>query len=331
MTIDKLPSGAYRIRKTVKGKAYSVTVRTDKEPTQSAALLLISAEIERKSANVPTDTLKALCEAYKATRSNICSPSTLKGYATLIRCLPEPYASMKAKDITAKKLQELTNEYAATHSPKSTANMLNFIQAVLKENDVQLRAPTLPKNIKEEPYIPTPEEVGRIFERISGTKYEVPIYLATMGLRRSEICALRMEDLDGCVLTIRRALVPDEHSKLVEKSTKTAKSTRVIKIPPELADLIRQQGYFYNGHPELITRTLKEVQEELGIKHFTLHKLRHFFASYMMQCGFTQKQIQGEVGWSTMYTMTELYQHMMDMDAARSGMAEAIRALMPKK
>ena len=331
MTIDKLPSGSYRIRKTVKGKTYSVTVKSEKEPTQSAALLLISAEIERKAVNVPTDTLNALCEAYKAARSNICSPSTLKGYATLIRCLPEQYANMKAKDLTAKKLQELANEYAETHSPKSTANMLNFIQAVLKENDVILRAPTLPKNIKEEPYIPTPEEVGRIFERIAGTKYEVPIYLATMGLRRSEICALRMEDLDGCRLTIRRALVPDEHNKLVEKCTKTAKSTRVIKIPPALADLIRKQGYIYNGHPELITRTLKDVQDELGITHFTLHKLRHFFASYMMQCGFTQKQIQGEVGWTTMSTMTELYQHMMDMDAARDGMADAIGALMPKK
>ncbi len=206
MTIDKLPSGSYRIRKTVKGKTYSVTVKSEKEPTQSAALLLISAEIERKAVNVPTDTLNALCEAYKAARSNICSPSTLKGYATLIRCLPEQYASMKAKDLTAKKLQELANTYAETHSPKSTANMLNFIQAVLKENDVILRAPTLPQNIKEEPYIPTTEDIRRIYLYVQGTKYEVPFVLAVMGLRRSEICALTLDDLDGRVLTIRRAL-----------------------------------------------------------------------------------------------------------------------------
>ncbi len=327
MTIDKLPSGAYRIRKTVKGKAYSVTVHTDKEPTQSAALLLISAEIERKAVNVPTDTLKALCEAYKATRSNICSPSTLKGYATLIRCLPEQYANMKAKDLTAKKLQELTNEYAATHSPKSTANMVNFIQAVLKENEVILRAPTLPQDIKEEPYIPTADDMKRIFQRIRGTKYEIPITLAAMGLRRSEICALTLDDLDGCVLTIRRAMVPDEHSKLVEKTTKTAKSTRTIVIPQELADKVRDQGYFYKGHPELITRTLGHIQTELGIPHFTLHKLRHFFASYMMQCGYTQKQIQVAGGWSTMYTLTRIYQHEMEMEAARQGMADNINSL----
>lgn len=327
MTIDKLPSGAYRIRKTVKGKAYSVTVRTDKEPTQSAALLLISAEIERKATNIPTDTLKALCEAYKASRSNICSPSTLKGYATLIRCLPEQYANMKAKDLTAKKLQELTNEYAATHSPKSTANMVNFIQAALKENDVILRAPTLPQDIKEEPYIPTADDMKRIFQRIRGTKYEIPITLAAMGLRRSEICALDLSDLDGCVLTIRRAMVPDEHSKLVEKTTKTAKSTRTIVIPQELADKVRDQGYFYNGHPELITRTLGQIQTELNIPHFTLHKLRHFFASYMMQCGYTQKQIQVAGGWSTMYTLTRIYQHEMEMEAARQGMAADINSL----
>lgn len=276
---------------------------------------------------MPRDTLKALCEAYKQSRSNICSPSTLKGYATLIRCLPEQYANMKAKDITTKKLQELANEYAETHSPKSTANMLNFIQAVLKENDVILRSPTLPQNIKEEPYIPTADDMKRIFQHIKGTKYEIPITLAAMGLRRSEICALDLSDLDGCVLTIRRAMVPDEHSKLVEKATKTAKSTRTIVIPQELADKVRQQGYFYKGHPELITRTLGHIQTELGIPHFTLHKLRHFFASYMMQCGYTQKQIQIAGGWSTMYTLTRIYQHEMDMEAARKGMANDIGSL----
>ena len=325
MTIDKLPSGSYRIRQTVDGHAYSITVKN--KPTQSTATRLIAAEIERKAINVPTDTLKALCDAYKAARSNICSPSTLKGYATLIRCIPEQYANMKAKDLTAKKLQELANAYAETHSPKSTANMLNFIQAVLKENDVILRSPTLPQDIKEDPYIPTADDMRRIFQRIRGTKYEIPITLAAMGLRRSEICALDLSDLDGCVLTIRRALVPDEHSKLVEKTTKTAKSTRTIIIPQELADKIRDQGYFYKGHPELITRTLGQIQSELGIPHFTLHKLRHFFASYMMQCGYTQKQIQWAGGWSTMYTLTRIYQHEMDMETARQGMAASINSL----
>ena len=328
MTIDKLPSGSYRIRKTVKGKTYSVTVKSEKEPTQSAALLLISAEIEKKQVNVPTDTLNALCEAYKAARSNICSPSTLKGYATLIRCLPEQYANMKAKDLTAKKLQELANEYAEKHSPKSTANMIHFIQAVLKENDVILRAPTLPQDIKEEPYIPTADDMKRIFQRVRGSKYEIPITLAAMGLRRSEIVCLKLDDLDGCVLTIRRAMVPDEHSKLVEKTTKTAKSTRTIVIPQELADKVRDQGYFYKGHPELITRTLGQIQTELGIPHFTLHKLRHFFASYMMQCGYTQKQIQVAGGWSTMYTLTRIYQHEMEMESAQQGMASEIVTLM---
>lgn len=205
--------------------------------------------------------------------------------------------------------------------------MVHFIQAVLKENDLILRAPTLPQDIKEEPYIPTADDMKRIFQRVRGSKYEIPITLAAMGLRRSEICALTLDDLDGCVLTIRRAMVPDEHSKLVEKTTKTAKSTRTIVIPQELADKVRDQGYFYNGHPELITRTLGQIQTELGIPHFTLHKLRHFFASYMMQCGYTQKQIQVAGGWSTMYTLTRIYQHEMEMESARQGMADNINSL----
>lgn len=52
MTIEKLPSGSYRIRQTHNGKRYSVTV--DTKPTQAQALQIIAQtfSFEEKKSNM---------------------------------------------------------------------------------------------------------------------------------------------------------------------------------------------------------------------------------------------------------------------------------------
>jgi integrase len=69
------------------------------------------------------------------------------------------------------------------------------------------------------------------------------------------------------------------------------------------------------------------LSEKLGIPRFSIHKLRHFFASYMHQQGFTDKQIQEAGGWHTDHVMKTVYQHAMDVDAAKRRMAGHIEGL----
>ncbi len=66
----------------------------------------------------------------------------------------------------------------------------------------------------------------------------------------------------------------------VDKTTKTTSSTRDIIIPMEIAQRIREQGYVFKGHPNSIT-DLQTTEDRLGIPRFTMHKLRHYFASKM--------------------------------------------------
>lgn len=139
-----------------------------------------------------------------------------------------------------------------------------------------------------------------------------------MGLRRSEICALTISDLSPeNVLTIDKAKVQDANKEWVIKSTKTTDSTRTIVIPEYVAGLIREQGYVYDGFPGLIYKKLVDTQDKLGIKHFSLHKMRHFFASYMHKLGYSDKQIQEMGGWKTDGVMKTVYQHAMDMEEAK--------------
>ncbi len=149
-----------------------------------------------------------------------------------------------------------------------------------------------------------------------------------MGLRRSEICALTIDDLDQetGLLTIDKALVQNEHEEFVVKTTKTTDSTRTIILPKNLVDLIVKQGYVYKGHPESISRYLRVTLKELGIHDFSLHKLRHFFASYLHNLGYTDKQIQKLGGWKS-DVMKNVYQHAMDVDETKKEMAKAIQKL----
>jgi integrase len=139
---------------------------------------------------------------------------------------------------------------------------------------------------------------------------------------------LSPSDLEGDTLHIDKAKVPDEHGQYVIKTTKTTDSTGDVRIPEDVAEKIREQGFVYDGDPQMLTKTLHKMQDRLGIPRFSVHKLRHFFASYMHAKGFTNKQIQAGGRWKTDHVMKEIYQHAMDMDSAKKRMADSIGGLL---
>lgn len=323
MTIEKLPSGSYRITQQDHGKRYRITL--DHRPTNAEAVRLISQQIERRPRNVADMTLKDACNTYIDAKRNILSPATVRVYEGYVRTLPEDMATKNILQISALDIQRFVNDYSVGRSPKTVANYAHFVNCVLKSVDIDLKTPTLPQKIKKPPYIPTEDEVKAVFEHIKGTIYEVPLTLAIFGLRRSEICALTVEDLSETnTLTINKALVLNNEHKWVIKPNKTTDSTRTIIIPDYLADMIREQGFIFKGYPETLYHRLKVAQKKAGVPNFSMHKLRHFFASYLHQKGYTNKQIQEMGGWKTDIVLKTVYQHAMNMDEAKRNMANDI-------
>lgn len=323
MTIDK-HGNKWRIRQMHDGHLYSITL--DHKPTKTEAIKLMAKQLDHpmSSANM---TFRDAAGRYIDSKHNILSPATIRGYTSVLSSLPEGLKSAYIGSITSVMVQTAINDIAGLKSPKTVANHASFIMTVLKAFDVDIKPPTLPQKVKHDPYIPTEDEVRAIFKAAEGTRWEVPFTLAALGLRRSEICALTIDDLEGCILHISKAKVPDLNNDYVVKGTKTTDSTRDIVIPAYIADRIRQQGYIYQGNPQIITRHLKQLQDDLGIQHFPLHKLRHFFASYMHHKGYTDKQIQEAGGWKTDAIMKSVYTHAMDMTETKKRMASDIGGL----
>lgn len=311
MKIEKLPSGSYRIRKMYKGKMY--TVVTDYKPTQKEALQLITAEFDKEKPNAPRMTFKESAEKYIAVKENVLSPSSVRGYRSVLRNLSEDFKNMNINDITAVDIQKEINDYSAERSPKTVRNAHGFVSAILGMFRPEMNiSTTLPQKRKDVAYIPSDTDVKRILQYAKDSPYEIPLILATFGLRRSEICALTLNDLNNNILTVNKALVENDNKNWVIKSTKTSAGTREIFLPDHVVCLIKNKGVIYTGHPGNITRYLQKVQKALDIPCFSLHKLRHYYASMAHSLGIPDSYIMESGGWKSDSTLKNVYRHAMD-------------------
>ena len=324
MNIEK-HGNKWRIRQMHEGQTYTISL--DHKPSRVEAMQLLA---DKFAHGIPKAdmTFEDAAKAYIAAKDNILSPSTKRGYNGVLNALPDDFKSAHIATLTAMTVQKTINDLATLKTPKTVRNYASFIMTVLRSADIDIKPPQCPQRLRKAVYIPTEENVRLIFKEASGGRYEVAFALSALGLRLSETCALTLADLDGCKLTINKAKVPDENGKYVIKTTKTTESTRDIFIPQDLADKIRAQGFIYDGDPQMLTKTLHKIQDKLGIPRFSVHKLRHFFASYMHSLGYTDKQIQEAGGWKTDHIMKSVYQHAMDMDAAKQNMANNIGGLL---
>ena len=214
--------------------------------------------------------------------------------------------------MTAIDIQKEINDFSILHAPKTVYNVHGFISAVMGMFRPELNiTTTLPQKKKNETYIPTDEEVKAILDYAhKRNRYEVALLLAACcGLRRSEICALTPADLsDDNVLTINKAMVKDENNNWVVKTTKTTESAREIAIPDFIADRIREKGIITDCNPNQIYNALVRYQNKLGITHFKLHSMRHYFCTKMSEV-LPEQDVLELGGWSTPYVMKSVYRH----------------------
>lgn len=308
MKIELLPSGSYRIRKMYKGKTY--TVITNHKPTQKEATILLAEAMEDIQDKGKPRTFECCALEYIEMKENVLSPSTVREYTRTLNWLSDPFRSMNIYDIDNIIIQKEINDFSSNHAPKTVHNLHGFISAVMKLHRPNLSInATLPQKVKNDDYMPSDEDVKTLLHESKGTMFEIPIRLACYGLRRSEICALGIPDLKNHCLTINKALVKDKTGKWVIKTTKTTESTRTVMIDSYLEGLIQEQGYIYKGFPNSISKYMARTEKRLGLKHFAIHKLRHFYATMLHDLGIPDSDIMKLGGWSSDHVMKKVYRH----------------------
>lgn len=315
MKIEQISKNSYRVRKQYQGHRY--TLYFDHKPTDKEITLKLSDQYNSDSfSGQKSGILRGAMLEYISAKDHILSPSTIRGYVQLMDMYPEWILNKNLYELNQIDIQKAVNEYATNHSPKSTMNYSSFLLTVLKMFRPDYRPViSLPKVKQPETILPTEEQVLQIIKYFEGSEYHVPIQLACLGLRRSEICALTLSDLNGNTLTIDKGAVFDKNQNVVVKDMpKTLASIRQVYIPDALADEIRQKGCIYKYKPNAINNALHRAQKALNIPLFRLHDLRHFYVSYAHSKGMTDVDIMKAAGYGSDRIMKRTYRHSMDID-----------------
>lgn len=307
MTIEK-NGNKWRITQMKDGIRYRVSV--DYKPTKKEAEMLIAEKIgSRSPSSNLRDCFRQSAEKYIDIKSNVLSPSTVRGYRTIIRSLSDRFLNTRTLDVSQELIQKEVNDYSVTHSPKTTINMHGFIAAVLGVYNPSLRiSTTLPQKRKYEAVTPEQDDIKSILAEASGSKYEIPFRLGCYGMRRGEICAITAADLNGNMLHIDKSKVlTDSGDWIIKPFPKTTESERTIYIDDSLADLIRNQGYAFKDNPERISKHLHSIQKRLNLPQFRFHDLRAYYASMAHALGVPDAYIMANGGWSSTNILNRVY------------------------
>ena len=313
MKIELLPSGSYRVRKQL--NKHNVSLVFDHYPTDNEILIELSKHVRDKPLSPDTLTFYVAANQYVALKKNVLSPRTVREYSRTIDRLSPEFTSMKVNQIEQLHIQLEINRLAEKLSPKTVKNYHGFITAVMStyRPDMIIKT-TLPKVVIHDPYIPTDKEVKTFFNYIKNErpKYYTLVVLAAYGLRRSEILAITDKDITGQVLHINKALVQNENNEWVIKAPKTPRSKRDITIPEDIADMIRENGCAFDGYPSDINKVITTACKKLNINHFTLHKLRHYFATKLLSENVDIVTVMSLGGWSSPAMLQSRYGHAVE-------------------
>ena len=246
------------------------------------------------------------------------SPHTQDGY---LRCAqqfakyhmrsPEEMGEQEIRDF----LFHLANRKVSPFTQDQYVNAIKFLYSVtLKRPEVVKDIPH-PKRPKVLPVILSQEEVLSFFEKIRSVKYKAIIATAYgAGLRISEVCALRLSDVDS------------KRMRIHIRSGKGQRD-RYVMLGESLLALLREYfketrpkgGYLFPGQKpgtHLSTATVslvvRRINRQAGLpKKATMHTFRHCFATHLMEAGTDIRVLQVLLGHSSIKT-TLRYTHITD-------------------
>ncbi len=319
-TAKKLKSGKYRCLvfdyTDENGKRHykSFTAVTKKEAEYLATTYKI--DNNNKNQNNLNTTLKEAMQNYCDMKSNVLSPTTLVNYKRLINNAYENYLSLPINKFNAELVQKWVNKYSIDRSPKTVRNAYGFLYVVLKAYYPNLHiSVTLPQKIKPRLYVPTDADIKAIIRYYEEYDKDmlIAVYLAAFGtLRRSEICGLTADDIDGNILHINKALVYTDNKEWIVKTTKTTSSIRDVDMPDNVIKSLPTSGKLVNLNPSQITHRFSRTLKTLNIQSFRFHDLRHYAASMMHALGIPDVYIMQRGGWSSDNTLKQIYRGVMD-------------------
>lgn len=320
---------------------------------RSEALVALRAGTMRSA---PPVTLREAADAFIAgakdgtirnRKKQVYKPSVARAYEQCLRdhVLPALGAA-KLADIQRRDLQDLADRLLAEgRDPSTVRNALAPVRAICRRalsrgelsvnptSGLELASPEGKRD-----RIASPSEATELLEALP--KEDRPLWATALyaGLRRGELMALRIEDLDlaGGVIRVERSYDPKARMFV---SPKSRAGKRTVPIAAVLRDYLlehklrlgRSEGLFFGATADrpftssnvsrraatawrkagqARTAELGIPMEEAGFEPIGLHECRHTFASLMIAAAVNAKALSTYMGHSSISITLDRYGHM---------------------
>lgn len=266
-------------------------------------------------------------------------PVTLRDYdeAMRKRVLPD-YGTLALAAITNAGLKKLVKTMREDKlSASAIRNTINPLRALFRDAEevagVDLPNPTTGLRLpavaakRTEDRMPTPEQAAALVAAAPARDRAIWATAAYAGLRRGELRALRVSDIDFASGKIKVRRSWDRIEKDIDP--KSGAGTRDVPIFAQLRPLLEAAtkdkasnalvfGTSTGGpfDPSDVTRRADKAWKEND--RFTLHELRHGFASVCIEADVNAKRLQTWMGHSKITTTFDLYGRLLDRSEAES-------------
>jgi len=203
-------------------------------------------------------------------------------------------------------LEHLLMKGAGPETLKMNVAGLKFLYGVTLDRPKVVEAIPWPKVPQKKPDILSGTEVEKVFSALTSLVPAMALMTAYgAGLRISEVCRLRPEDIDS-----KRGLIHVRMGK--------GKKDRYVMLPARLLGALRrywvrvrpQGGWLFPGRqegapltPSAVAKALTEAVESAKLKkRVTTHTLRHSFATHLLELGTDIRVIQSLLGHASIRT-----------------------------
>jgi integrase len=258
-------------------------------------------------------------------------PAAIRSYEAGLRVRVKPaLGSMRLSDVTRNDVQDLIDELVAEGWNASTvvvtiASLRVIYKRALVRGEVAvspLVGLQMPAVRGGRSRIATPAECKALLDALP--ERDRPLWATAMyaGLRRGELMALRIEDvdLDRGVINVRRGwdtLEGEITPKSGRERNVPINSTLRSHLEPHLLSLPWSEGLVFgvndrstfNGTPLL--KRAERHWEVANLRRITLHECRHTFASLMIAAGVNAKALSTYMGHATISITLDRYGHLM--------------------
>lgn len=303
---------------------------------------------EHRNLEQPEDILMdAWYDYWMSLKKSSVRENTIMSYETRYKKNIKPVLGEKRiKDITPLQCQivltKMSDEGKKTSTIKKTKLILHSILELALQSEIIPRNPcngAVKSKIGKESETRNAmsrEEQKRFCNAAKGSEYELQFrFILQTGLRIGELSGLKWSDIDfrKKEMTIKRSASHFHNpSRWVVGQTKTKTGTRKIPLTSEAISILESQkkkkgssltniewkDFIFTskaGTPICHTKydsALDAICVKAKIGRYSVHSLRHTFATRCIEAGMMPKTLQTILGHSTIGTTMDLYVHTTD-------------------